>query len=532
MPLTAAQRTLFFEDDAQMGITNRTVIQLQTEGLTAVEDLAEFDKETIEGMASNLRRPAGRIADPNPGAAAGATIPTPPFAFGAKSQQRLIQATNLLRFYDTVGRAVTAANLQWTPVMKNFSAQWKALEDKKGGDEPDVPMISKALPIIKWTEAFRDYLHRVIGVRTIPLAYVIRPEATVPAIGAQAAGTPHSVQHEAIDAELIARASHGHPLFREDNSSVYYKLEEATRATSYAASIKPYQRTKNGRDAWLALSNQYAGKDKWEAEIKRHEQLMHTRVWKGQSNFTLERFIAQHRNAFVSMQAAAEHVTYQTPNSHSRVGYLLDAIQCSDAGLQAAMANIKTDQTGLRNDFEATASFLLPYDPVQKKRNDHGTKRGPADISDATGEEAYNVSSFGTKKGTGSSGVPLRYHKKEEYDLLTKAQQRELREWRMNKSGKSTDGATKKGKFDTAKAIASAVDKKVNEKLKSIEKEKSTNDETDAYIASVVDKRLATSAGKKTVQVSDATATPTPTQAVSAPTLKSIIKRAKNNAGT
>jgi hypothetical protein len=146
---------------------------------------------------------------------------------------------------------------------------------------------------------------------------------------------------------------------------------------------------------------------------------------------------------------------------------------------------------------------LLPYDPVQKKRNDHGTKRGPADISDATGEEAYNVSSFGTKKGNGSSGVPLRYRKKEEYDFLTKAQQRELREWRMNKSGKSTEGATKKGKFDTAKAIASAVDKKVNEKLKSLEKEKSTNEETDAYIASVVDKCLAKTAGKNTVQVSE-----------------------------
>ena len=95
----------------------------------------------------------------------------PLLAFGAKAQQRLIHATKLLRFYDTVGRAVTAGNLQWTPVMKNFSEQWKALEDKKGGDEPDVPMVSKALPIIKWTEA---------GVCTIPLAYVIRPEATVP----------------------------------------------------------------------------------------------------------------------------------------------------------------------------------------------------------------------------------------------------------------------------------------------------------------------------------------------------------------
>ena len=85
------------------------------------------------------------------------------------------------------------------------------------------------------------------------------------------------------------------------------------------------------------------------------------------------------------------------------------------------MASVKTDQStnGLRNDFEAAATHILPYDPMQKKRVDHGTKRGPAGISDATGEEAYvNVSSFGTKKGNGSSEVPLRYHKKEEYDLL------------------------------------------------------------------------------------------------------------------
>jgi hypothetical protein len=95
---------------------------------------------------------------------------TPPFVFGAKSQQRLIHAANLIRYYETVGRNTTVGNLQWTPVMKNFSEQWKALEDKnKGGDEPEVPKITKALPIIKWTEAFRDYLHRLIGVRTIPL---------------------------------------------------------------------------------------------------------------------------------------------------------------------------------------------------------------------------------------------------------------------------------------------------------------------------------------------------------------------------
>jgi hypothetical protein len=114
----------------------------------------------------------------------------------------------------------------------------------------------------------------------------------------------------------------------------------------------------------MALVSQFAGTDKWEAEIKRQEQLLHTRVWKGQSNFSLENFVSQHRNAFVSMQACAQHVQYQRPNEHSRVGFLLDAIQCYDAELQAAMASIRTDNgpQGMRNNFETTASHLLPYD--------------------------------------------------------------------------------------------------------------------------------------------------------------------------
>jgi hypothetical protein len=247
--------------------------------------------------------------------------------------------------------------------MKNFSEQWKALEDKKGDDEPEVPKI----PIINWADAFMDYLHRVVGARKVNLAYVVRPEAAVPTIGAQAAGTPHSTEHGSIEMELIARASHVHLLYREDNSLLYYKIEEATRATTYDVSIKPFQKSKNGRAAWSAVLNQYAGKDK--AEIKKHEKLLHTGEWKGQSNFTLERFIVQHRNAYVSMQAAAGQVTIQLPNEDSRVGYLLDAILCNDAGLQAAMATIKTDETadGLRNDFEASTSATLRPGPEEEK---------------------------------------------------------------------------------------------------------------------------------------------------------------------
>ena len=106
-----------------------------------------------------------------------------------------------------------------------------------------------------------------------------------------------------------------------DNSDLYFLLEEATQGTQYATSIKPFQQHRDGNGAWNALTSQYTGKDKWEAEIKEQEQLLHTCVWKGQSNFSLEHFISQHCNAYVSMSACAEHIQYQLPNECSHVGF-------------------------------------------------------------------------------------------------------------------------------------------------------------------------------------------------------------------
>ena len=90
--------------------------------------------------------------------------------------------------------------MRWNNVIKNFEIQWKALKTKRDEDTPDVPKISKAFPIIKWTEAFQDHLHRVIGVRMIPLAYVTRQDEDVPAVAPPLmAGQPHSEVHGSIE---------------------------------------------------------------------------------------------------------------------------------------------------------------------------------------------------------------------------------------------------------------------------------------------------------------------------------------------
>ena len=58
MVFTAAQRTVFFENNDQMGIPHATVVQLQDEGITCPDDLVDFNKDTIKQIADNLQCPA------------------------------------------------------------------------------------------------------------------------------------------------------------------------------------------------------------------------------------------------------------------------------------------------------------------------------------------------------------------------------------------------------------------------------------------------------------------------------------------
>ena len=63
-------------------------------------DLAEFEKEQIETLTTNMRKPKGdRMSRPDQDCAdEGMTIPKPGFKFGIKSQKRMLVAIELMRF--------------------------------------------------------------------------------------------------------------------------------------------------------------------------------------------------------------------------------------------------------------------------------------------------------------------------------------------------------------------------------------------------------------------------------------------------
>lgn len=550
MVLTVAQVNAFFTAANQMAIPAATVPALNAEGIDGPDDLAEFDEKGIQQVVDGLRKPGDRIPNPDPQAPAGATIPRPPYVLGAKSQKRLTAVSDLVRYYEMTGRPLTAGNIQWDPIVKNFSEQFKALKARRDEDI-EVPKLSRALPMLKWVESFTDFLSRKIGVRFIPLAYVVRDEEDVPvAVPALANGMPHSTTHGSVEEEMVARASHGHPLFREDNSKVYFLLEESLRGSTYAPSLKPYQNNKDGRSAMKSVVTQYAGIDKWQAELVRQDEFIHNRRWKGQNNFSLEKFIAQHRNAFVSMTQCSLYVQYQLPNEYTRVGYLLNAIQTSDPKLQAALAVVDgdTDDGGKRNDFEATASYLLPKDPVAARSN----KSKGADVSVAHADPIYDdaeISAFGDKPSIGTSGVHLRYHKTSDYNQLTAPQKAELSEWReaekakgvvfkkrtdYKKNAKKTGKHKKKGKQHNVSAAQVA--KEVAKQLRDLKTEAVDADqdqeELEQFILSVVDKRKHDPAGNqslKKVRI-DETSNETRTfrDGATASAFSSLIHRVKN----
>ena len=47
------------------------MVQMQQEGIQSVADLADFDKDSLQQLADNMRKPGGRIPDPDPDAAEG-----------------------------------------------------------------------------------------------------------------------------------------------------------------------------------------------------------------------------------------------------------------------------------------------------------------------------------------------------------------------------------------------------------------------------------------------------------------------------
>lgn len=157
------------------------------------------------------------------------------------------------------------------------------------------------------------------------------------------------------------------------------------------------------------------------------------------------------------------------PTEHTRVQYLLDDIIHHDADLRAALASVRINVDGMRDDFEKSVIFLLPVCPYAKhKMNTNKSK---------------SLSSIAAIKNSkdSRSGIEFRWYDPKEYAKLSSDQRQELYRWQKSKDGKAS---IKKSRQNNSTSVNFS-NKQLQAKIKAFEAEKANAPSVEAMAVSL-----------------------------------------------
>ena len=400
------------------GDANARRVAVQEEGLNTIDDLIEFDDEGIQTLCQSVRKPGGTIVDP---ADATRRIPNPGYSIPAICEKRLKAAAYGARMYNMTGRTITHASLDRDRLRK-FEQHRQLVKEHE--DPEKLPEVSRSFGIMKAMDLVPTHLRDRLGVNKVPLSYVIRDDVIPPALQPQINGEVHGPPYVDLMEEMINHVELNGSTYNEDNAKVYQILQDMVTGTTFESSLKAFQRTRDGRSAYLALCQHNLGTAKWERVVEAAETYLLRREWNGRNQrFTLRAHVAKHRDAHNDLCRAAQFIQYDVPNERVRVSRFIKSIVTKDPNIVAALTHIQ-GTPAQRDDFETAVDFLLLTAP------NHGNSNSNNHRISAT----RNGKSKGDKHGVGpETGVELRYHNKREYNKLSSEQKKELAEWRKNK---------------------------------------------------------------------------------------------------
>ena len=177
---TAAFRSWLKANTGMTLTYDLSVTRILYEGITTYDSLLDFDTNSIQSLPAMCKGAIPAIeADDDACIAAEAAVP------GANistiSTRHLIIAVNVVKYYTSIGRAITPANMHYANVLSDFKIEWEDYESLKKQDDPDVPSISDKdndRKIIKWVPIFIHYTSHTYGSRG-PLSCVLCDSAEV-----------------------------------------------------------------------------------------------------------------------------------------------------------------------------------------------------------------------------------------------------------------------------------------------------------------------------------------------------------------
>jgi hypothetical protein len=223
-------------------------------GINTLEEVVFINDKDIDSLVKQLRRPGGMIAGPTivGGATQGAPIPivaNPGHSVSIRAGTNLKLAVFYLRHQAWISRIVLPASIVLTVVRrlcstKEYEENFKVTVEQPIINEKDWP---------RTMEVVREFFGSFLVESGVPLAYVVRENVEIPP------GTDPSEGCITVAEEMISHAPHGNQAYENDSMEVWSYMANITRAHDCWTYVKPAQRTKDGRCAFLLLWNHFLG---------------------------------------------------------------------------------------------------------------------------------------------------------------------------------------------------------------------------------------------------------------------------------
>jgi hypothetical protein len=233
-------------------------VLVDEQGMDTLAEIQLLTDDKIENLCKVVRRPGGTVPGPNPG---DAPVNNPGTPVNLRAENHLKLLAFLLRHQERVRKEPNVANVTLDTIrtvreLRDFESTYKAPDDPH-------PINSKDWP--KTMESIHEYLCSYLGDRKLTLAYVVRKDEDVPADN-PAAG------YSTVQEAMIARAKHytvaadgtktPNPAYINNRKKVYEIIAKITRDHPCWTYVKPAQRTRDGRMAYLGLYQHFLGPNK------------------------------------------------------------------------------------------------------------------------------------------------------------------------------------------------------------------------------------------------------------------------------
>jgi len=311
------------------GITNNTARRtfINIEGLSNIEAFGAMSGDS--DVTEMAKRMASRSS-----AATGRVI------LGTMQIKRLQALVYWVK--DCTNRGLDVDPDMWTPEEMASAMDRKESEYNYGKIDIDLIEPGKCQTDFAWDNwqiAFVNKLSATMGAAKFPIDYIVRPEID------------DDYEPMADDEERRYQIPLTGENFKRDNKLVYTLLKSACIKTDAWTWIQSYDRTSNGRQAWLALVAHYDGTGELNKRVERAKEEISRLHYKDEKVFPFERYVTKLKeNFYILSKDKSEALT-----GKQQVDCLMRGIRSSDTSITSAKINIFQSY---RSDFDGAVTFM------------------------------------------------------------------------------------------------------------------------------------------------------------------------------